>query len=53
MNIVFAIIPEKGHVNPYVGPAQALAASGIGLRLSPPATFRPRLTLPVYLSLRI
>lgn len=28
MNIVFALIPEKGHVNPYIGPAQALAARG-------------------------
>ncbi len=28
MNILFAVIPEKGHVNPYIGPAQALAARG-------------------------
>ncbi len=28
MNILFALIPEKGHVNPYIGPAQALAARG-------------------------
>ncbi|MBL8236337.1 MAG: glycosyltransferase family 1 protein [Bryobacterales bacterium] len=28
MNILFALIPEKGHVNPCVGPAQALAARG-------------------------
>lgn len=28
MNILFALIPEKGHVNPYIGPAQALVARG-------------------------
>jgi zeaxanthin glucosyltransferase len=28
MNIVLALIPEKGHVNPYIGPAQVLAARG-------------------------
>jgi len=28
MNLVFAVIPEKGHINPYIGPAQALAARG-------------------------
>lgn len=26
--VLFCVIPEKGHVNPYIGPAQALAASG-------------------------
>jgi UDP:flavonoid glycosyltransferase YjiC (YdhE family) len=28
MNIVFALIPEKGHINPYIGPAQVLSARG-------------------------
>src|SRR4051794_517376 len=28
MKIAFALIPEKGHVNPYIGPAQALQNLG-------------------------
>ncbi len=28
MKIAFALIPEKGHVNPYIGPAQALLDLG-------------------------
>jgi len=28
MKIAFVLIPEKGHVNPYIGPAQALADLG-------------------------
>ena len=28
MKLLFALIPEKGHVNPYIGPAQALVARG-------------------------
>ena len=28
MKVAFAIIPEKGHINPYIGPAQALADAG-------------------------
>jgi UDP:flavonoid glycosyltransferase YjiC (YdhE family) len=28
VKIAFALIPEKGHVNPYVGPAQALVDAG-------------------------
>jgi zeaxanthin glucosyltransferase len=28
MRVAFALIPEKGHVNPYVGPAQALQEMG-------------------------
>ncbi len=31
MKIVFCLIPEPGHVNPYIGPAQALAAMGHGV----------------------
>jgi UDP:flavonoid glycosyltransferase YjiC (YdhE family) len=28
MKIAFALIPEKGHINPYIGPAQALVDMG-------------------------
>ena len=28
MNIAFALIPEMGHINPYIGPAQALMDMG-------------------------
>ena len=28
MKIAFALIPEKGHINPYIGPAQALVEAG-------------------------
>ena len=28
MKVAFAIIPEKGHIHPYIGPAQALADAG-------------------------
>jgi zeaxanthin glucosyltransferase len=28
MKIAFVLIPEKGHINPYIGPAQALADLG-------------------------
>ncbi len=28
MRVAFALIPEKGHVNPYIGPAQALQEMG-------------------------
>lgn len=36
MNVVFALIPEKGHVNPYIGPAQALAAVGHAVTILAP-----------------
>jgi UDP:flavonoid glycosyltransferase YjiC (YdhE family) len=26
--VLFCVIPEKGHINPYIGPAQALLAAG-------------------------
>ncbi len=28
MKVAFAIVPERGHINPYIGPAQALVAAG-------------------------
>ncbi len=28
MKVAFAIIPERGHINPYIGPAQALMDAG-------------------------
>jgi zeaxanthin glucosyltransferase len=28
VKIAFALIPEKGHINPYIGPAQALVEAG-------------------------
>jgi UDP:flavonoid glycosyltransferase YjiC (YdhE family) len=28
VKVAFAIIPEKGHINPYIGPAQALVEAG-------------------------
>ena len=28
MTIAFAVLPEKGHLNPYIGPAQALSDAG-------------------------
>ncbi len=36
MNIVFALIPEKGHINPYIGPAQALAERGHAVTILAP-----------------
>ncbi len=36
MNIAFALLPEKGHINPYIGPAQALAARGHSVTVAAP-----------------
>src|SRR5215813_6994884 len=36
MKIAFALIPEKGHINPYIGPAQALADSGHEVAIGAP-----------------
>lgn len=43
MNIVFALIPEKGHINPYIGPAQALAARGHAVTIAAPADISAQL----------
>jgi MGT family glycosyltransferase len=36
MKIAFAIIPEKGHVHPYIGPAQALVDAGHDVGIAAP-----------------
>ncbi len=36
MKVVFAIIPEKGHINPYIGPAQALMDAGHDVAIGAP-----------------
>ena len=36
MKVVFAIIPEKGHINPYIGPAQALMDAGHEVAIAAP-----------------
>ncbi|HEU0124334.1 MAG TPA: glycosyltransferase [Bryobacteraceae bacterium] len=43
MNIVFVLIPEKGHVNPYIGPAQVLAARGHAVTVLAPGDLRAQL----------
>jgi len=43
MNIVFALIPEKGHINPYIGPAQALAARGHRVTIVAPGDIAPQI----------
>ncbi len=43
MNIVFVLIPEKGHINPYIGPAQALAARGHAVTVLAPGDISPQL----------
>ncbi len=36
MKVAFAIIPEKGHINPYIGPAQALVDAGHEVAIAAP-----------------
>jgi len=43
VKIAFAIIPEKGHVNPYIGPAQALADSGHEVVIAAPGDIGPQI----------
>jgi len=43
MNVVFALIPEKGHVNPYIGPAQALQARGHRVTVVAPGDIAPQI----------
>lgn len=43
MNIVFALIPEKGHINPYIGPAQALADRGHQVTIVAPGDIQPQI----------
>jgi UDP:flavonoid glycosyltransferase YjiC (YdhE family) len=43
MKIAFAIIPEKGHINPYIGPAQALQDLGHHVILAAPGDISAQL----------
>lgn len=43
MNIVFALIPEKGHINPYIGPAQVLAGRGHAVTVVAPGDISAQL----------
>lgn len=36
MKAAFAILPEKGHINPYIGPAQALEELGASVSIAAP-----------------
>jgi zeaxanthin glucosyltransferase len=36
VKVAFAIIPEKGHINPYIGPAQALVEAGHEVAIAAP-----------------
>ena len=35
--VLFCVIPEKGHLNPYIGPAQALQSLGAEVVFHAPA----------------
>jgi zeaxanthin glucosyltransferase len=37
VKIVFALIPEKGHINPYIGPARALVEAGHEVAIGAPS----------------
>lgn len=41
--ILFCVIPEKGHLNPYIGPAQALQALGADVAFHAAADISPQL----------
>lgn len=43
MKIAFALIPEKGHINPYIGPAQALQELGHEVVIAAPGDIAPQL----------
>jgi zeaxanthin glucosyltransferase len=43
VKVAFAIIPEKGHVNPYIGPAQALADAGHEVVIAAPGDIAPQI----------
>lgn len=40
MTVAFAVIPEKGHINPYIGPAQALVDAGHRVAIAAPGDAR-------------
>jgi len=41
--VLFCVIPEKGHLNPYIGPAQALQATGHEVAFYAPADISAQL----------
>jgi zeaxanthin glucosyltransferase len=41
--ILFCVVPERGHVNPCIGPAQALVASGHAVAFHAPGDMRAQL----------
>ncbi|MBU4612517.1 glycosyltransferase family 1 protein [Achromobacter sp. GG226] len=41
--ILFCVVPEKGHLNPCIGPAQHLRAAGMTAAFWAPADIRPQL----------
>ncbi len=43
MRVLFCVIPEKGHLNPYIGPAQALLARGATVAFHAAADISPQL----------
>jgi UDP:flavonoid glycosyltransferase YjiC (YdhE family) len=43
VNIAFALIPEKGHINPYIGPAQALMDMGHRVVIAAPGDIGPQM----------
>jgi UDP:flavonoid glycosyltransferase YjiC (YdhE family) len=43
MNIAFLLIPEKGHLNPYIGPAQALIERGHTVTVLAPGDIAPQM----------
>jgi zeaxanthin glucosyltransferase len=43
MRVLFCVIPEKGHINPYIGPAQALRDSGVEVIVHAAADISPQL----------
>lgn len=44
MKVAFVLIPEKGHVNPYTGPAQALQERGHSVVIAAPGDIAAQIT---------
>src|SRR5271156_7163747 len=42
--IVFALLPERGHVNPFIGPAQALVERGHDVTVVSPGEISAQIT---------
>jgi len=42
--VLFCVLPEKGHLNPYIGPAQALLDRGVEVVFHAPADITDQLT---------